>query len=123
MALGGQVAKHGRHVNVLLDGGADEPAVEELGQRLHLVGRNHRLFDKIDLVLHNHCGYLVALVLHLALPILDRVEGCSIRRRKDQDGSLGAAVVRLCDAVELLLAGGVPQHDAHILAVDLDLSL
>jgi len=123
MALGGQVAEDGRHVDVLLDGGADEPAVEQLGQRLHLVGGDHRLFDKINLVLHNHRGYLVALVLHLALPVFDGVEGGSICRREDQHGGLGAPVVGLRDAVKLLLPSGVPQHDAHILAVDLDLAL
>lgn len=123
MALGSQVAENGRHIDVLLDGGAYQAAVKHFGQRFHLVSGDHCLIDQIDLILDNHRRYLIALVLHLALPILDRLERGSICRGEDQHGGLGSPVVGLGDAVKLLLSGGVPQHNAHILAVDLDLAL
>jgi hypothetical protein len=47
-----------------------------------------------------------------------RFERVPVRRRERQNAGLGAAVVRLGDGVELLLAGGVPQHQAHFFAVD-----
>lgn len=123
MALGGQITEHRCHIDILLHRSPYQPAIEHLCQCFHLICTDHRLLNEIDLILHYHCGYLIAFVLHLALPFLDRIEGCPICCGEHQHRCLCAAIIRLRYAIEFLLTRCIPQHYAHILAIDLDLTL
>ncbi len=79
-----------------------------------------REMHEIYLVLHEYHGdgAASALVLHLALPLPNRVERDPVCGGEGDDTGLRAAVVRLRDGVELLLPGRVPQHQSHVVTAD-----
>lgn len=119
----GQVPKHGVDVDVLLDGGPDEPTAQRPGQQVRLLRVDDALVQQVNLVLHQHGGDVPALVLHLHLPGRGRLERVAVHGGEGQDARLRAPVVGLGDGVELLLARRVPEHEAHLLSVQLYLAL
>ena len=72
---------------------------------------------QVYLVLDQDHGDVPALVLHLLPPLPHGQQGVPVRGGEGHDAGLGPAVVSLGDGVELLLAGGVPQHQSHVLPV------
>ena len=76
-----------------------------------------RLGYQVNLVLDEDHGDVPALVLHLLPPLPDGQQRVPVRGGEGDDTSLGPAVVSLGDGVELLLPGGVPQHQSHVLPV------
>ena len=107
-------------IDVLLDRRLDQADAQLAAELLHLEAVDLGPVEEVQLGHDQHHGDVAALLLHLLLPLGDGLERLPVNTGEGEDTGLGAPVVSSGDAVELLLTGGVPQHQSDVLPVQAD---